>query len=162
MTVRTPLVLGSDGLIQQLQSGDSINVGSTNAPTLRSVLNGEGSTNIIRCAPVYSYAAGTVRRAAATSKTVARVVGLMVDATLNPSATGFIIEDGVQVATTAEWDAVTGDSGGLTYGADYFVSATTGQLTKTPPTTVGQCVTIIGTAISTTELALKIGSPILL
>ena len=40
------------------------------------------------------------------------------------------------VATTAQWDAVAGTTGGLAFGANYFLSAgTAGLLTATAPTT---------------------------
>lgn len=59
------------------------------------------------------------------------------------------------VLTTAQWDARTGDSGGLTAGDYYWLSSTAGGLTKTQPASgYGQCV---GVAESTTVLLVNIG-----
>jgi hypothetical protein len=55
-------------------------------------------------------------------------------------------------ATTGQWDAVTGGSGGLTPGVYYYVSAATaGLLTTTAPTTTGEVVKQAIWAISSTE-----------
>jgi hypothetical protein len=57
--------------------------------------------------------------------------------------------------TTGQWDARTGDSGGLTAGEYYWTSSTAGGLTKTQPTTGAvQC---LGVALSTTVLLVNIG-----
>jgi hypothetical protein len=51
----------------------------------------------------------------------------------------------------------------LTFNTPYYLSPTTaGLMTSTVPTTVGQVVAQIGVAISTTELLVKITTPILL
>ncbi len=51
------------------------------------------------------------------------------------SYAGFTLTQvGLVTLTTAQWDARTGDTGGLTVGADYWLSSTTGGLTKTKPT----------------------------
>ena len=70
------------------------------------------------------------------------------------------------IGTTAQWDAVvTGETGGLTFNSLYFLdSANVGKITTTVPTGAGTGVvnTLIGRAISTTELELNIQQPILL
>lgn len=67
------------------------------------------------------------------------------------------------VLPTAVWDAVTGNVGGLTPGARYFLSdAAPGFLTILPPTTATHCVVYLGAAKSPTELIAQIGNPILL
>lgn len=59
--------------------------------------------------------------------------------------------------TTAQWDARTGGSGGLTPNAVYYLSAATaGQLTTTPPTDPNY-ITPIGFALSATTMMLQIG-----
>jgi hypothetical protein len=76
---------------------------------------------------------------------------------------GNIISAGILVATTIQWDAVAGTTGGLVFGTRYFLDpATVGKMTATPPATTGQCNVLIGIALSTTELELQIASPILL
>lgn len=162
MTLRKPLVVGADGLAQQLQSGDSIDAASTTSQT-RSVTNGESSLAVVIGAPVYAFAADTVKRAQANAKSTSKLAGLGYDVSIAAAAVGFIITSGVLVATTGQWDAVTGGSGGLTFGTYYFVDpANPGKLTSTVPTTVGQCVTLAGVALSTTELELLLREPVLL
>lgn len=59
--------------------------------------------------------------------------------------------------TTAEWDAVTGDTGGLVDGEFYFLSSTAGGLTKVAPTS-GIKQTMLR-AQSSTVVMLMIGEP---
>ena len=162
MALKSPLVIGSDGLPQQLQSGDSISVAASTY-TSRSVTNGEGAAAIVIGAPVYASAADTVKRAQANAKATCKVAGLGLDTTIAAAGVGNIITSGVLVATTAQWDAVAGTTGGLVFNTYYFVDpATVGKITATVPTTVGQCVSLVGLAISTTELELDIQPPTLL
>lgn len=162
MTVRSPVVLGADGLLQQLQSGDTISA-PTNTPSIRSVTNSEGAAALVIGAPVYAFAADGVKRAQANAKATSQVVGVCYDVSIAAAGTGNIATSGVMVATTAQWDAVAGTTGGLTFNTLYFLDpATVGKITSTVPTTVGQCNVLIGRAISTTELELMIETPILL
>lgn len=162
MAVRQPLVIGADGLPQQLQPGDSI-TSSVTTTSVRPVTNGESAAALVFGAPVYTSAAETVKRAQANAKATSRVIGLMYDPTTAAAAIGNVATDGILVGTTAQWDAVTGQTGGLTFNSAYFLDPVTpGKLTTTPPTTAGQCNTLIGTAISTTALDLEIAPPILL
>jgi hypothetical protein len=61
--------------------------------------------------------------------------------------------------TTAQWDAVTGGSGGLTEGDAYYVSDTDGMLTSTAPGGLDS-VTVVGIAQSPTLLLLQIAFPV--
>ena len=54
MTIRSPLVLGADGLAQQLQSGDTISA-SVNTPSIRAVTNSESAAAIIRRLKLHRY-----------------------------------------------------------------------------------------------------------
>lgn len=63
------------------------------------------------------------------------------------------------IATVFFDDSNTGLSG-LTPGATYFLSATAGGVTTTPPTTSGQIVQEIGFAASATVLRVNIQEPI--
>jgi hypothetical protein len=162
MTLRTPVVIGSDGLLQQLQPGDTTQTAAATY-TSRSVTNGEASNAIVIGAPVYASAADTVKRAQANAKATSKLAGLGLDASFAAGATGNIITGGILVATTTQWDAVAGTTGGLTFGTNYFLDpANPGKITSTPPTTVGQCNVLVGIALSTTELELQIEPPILL
>ena len=162
MTIRTPLVLGADGLPQQLQSGDAISSAVT-AVTVRQVTNAEASAALTIGTPVYATAADAVKRAQANAKATSQLAGLCYDNSIAAAGVGNIVSAGILVATTAQWDAVAGTTGGLIFGTRYFLNPTTvGLLTSTVPTTTGQSLTLVGIALSTTELELQIATPILL
>lgn len=156
MAVKKPLVVGSDGRPQQLQSGDSIGSIETGQITLTA------DAALIAGAAVYASAADHVNKARANASGTSRCLGLAAAAISN-GATGTIQVNGIVTLSTAEWDALAGTTGGLTYDSTYYLSpSTAGLLTATCPTTVGQLVVIVGVALSTTELNVKISEPILL
>lgn len=122
--------------------------------------NGEASAIAIGRA-VYVSASGQVRLANANSATTTEVVGIMASVSTAAGASGSVCIAGLEEATTAQWDAVTGQTGGLTFGAKYYLSNTTaGSLTTTAPG-AGHVV-LVGRALSTTKLALNIGPVIAL
>jgi hypothetical protein len=85
------------------------------------------------------------------------VIGLVSDVNIANGANGSIMIGGIFIATTAQWDAVTGDIGGLVTGSRYYLSAATaGLLTATPPSTIGQYIEPIGYALNTTHLKISI------
>jgi hypothetical protein len=126
-------------------------------------MTNDNAGSIVICQPVYTKVNGNVDLARANASGTTEVLGLVHDTSIAASASGNILVDGVLTATTGQWDAVTGDSGGLTPGSIYYLSAATaGNLTKTAPTTVGQYVVRVGRAISATKMDLMIMAPILL
>lgn len=156
MAVKKPLVMGSDGRPQQLQSGDSITAIETGQLSL------VADSALVPGNAIYSSAAGHVDLAKADATGTSKVRGLSLE-TISSTASGQIQTNGVVTLTTGEWDTVAGTTGGLTYNTTYFLSpGTAGLLTATCPTTVGQLVIIVGVALSTTELDLKPTEPILL
>lgn len=162
MATRKPLVIGDDGLPQQLQAADTINVASAQYSS-RAVTNGEGAAAVVIGAPVYASAADTVKRGQANAGATSRIIGLGLDVTIASGASGNIITDGTLVATAAQWDAVAGSIGGLAFGMPYFLDAANpGKITNVAPTTAGQYNMLIGVALSATELELHIDQPILL
>lgn len=109
--------------------------------------------------PVYVSSAGQVSLANANSQSTKDVIGLVFNASINQGATGTIVTAGTIEATTTQWDAVTGQSGGLTAGDRYYLSGNTaGMLTTTPPTS--GYIAPVGIATSTTTLVLNIGTTI--
>ena len=107
--------------------------------------------------PVYVSAAGSVDKAQADALATKDVVGLVVDTSIASSATGDIQTGGLLEATTGQWDAVTGDTGGLTAGAQYFVDPdTAGMLTDTNLISAGDFIAPVGIALSTTEMIIAI------
>jgi hypothetical protein len=112
---------------------------------------------IIIGTPVYVSATGSVDKAQADAAATKDVVGLVVDTSIASSATGDIQTGGLLEATTGQWDAVTGDAGGLTAGTQYFVDPdTAGMLTDTAPIVAGDFVCAVGIALSTTEMIIAI------
>jgi hypothetical protein len=161
MAIKKPLVLGTNGLPQQLQSGDTIAVPTSQTNTM-AMSNAEASALVIGT-PVYNQAAGAVKKAQANATGTARVMGLVADASIAAAASGAIATDGVLTATTTQWDAVTGETGGLTFGAIYFLDpANAGKLTRTVPSTAGQLVVKVGIALSSVDFLVEIEPEILL
>lgn len=162
MATRLPLVIGADGLPQQLQPGDSISA-PTNAPSLRSASNGETTAALPFGTPVYAFSGTAVKRGQANAKATSKIIGLVYDASIATGANGSVAQGGILTGSTAQWDAVAGTSGGLAVGAFYFLDATNpGKLTATAPSTAGQVNVCIGSALSSTELEVDIELPILL
>lgn len=155
MAVFPPLVIGTSGLIQNLQAGDNIGVQSeTGQISLIAV------ATVVPGAPVYSSSATQFTKAQANAGSTAKVLGLAA-AGITAAAAGIIQVNGILTLSTAQWDAITSGTGGLTFGANYFLSATTaGLLTTTAPSTVGQYNSFVGDAISTTSMRLDPQRPI--
>lgn len=150
MAIRKPLVIVA-GQVQQLQAGDSIA-----NPITVSQVNDEAGALVI-CTPVYNDAADGVKKAQANAANTSKVLGLAADVTVATGQPANIQTGDVMVATTAQWDAVAGTSGGLGFGVDYYLDpATAGKLTSTPTVTVGQYLVRIGRGISATELDIRI------
>ncbi len=105
---------------------------------------------------VYVSGAAAVNLANANASGTVRAIGLVADTSIANGAVGNIATEGTVTATTTQWDAVTGQTGGLTSGARYFLSNTTaGALTTTAPTS--GYVVQVGIALSTTKIKLSIG-----
>jgi len=143
MALKVPLVLYS-GLPGQLQSSDTLAVPSISAGVVVQQTNDEAGAIVIG-APVYNDVNDGVKKGKADASGTSSIIGLVAQASIS----------GVLTATTGQWDAIMGTSGGLTKGVRYFLSAATAGLgTSTAPTTTGQYVVLLGIAISTTELHL--------
>lgn len=156
MAIKKPLVV-TNGQVQQLQSGDSVE-----HPGLYNRVNSNAGAIVIG-QPVYVDGAGSVDLAQADALATADVLGLVFDTSIASAASGGLLTDGRLVATTGEWDVVTGQVGGLTAGSTYFLdAATVGMLTTTAPVAVGEVVAPVGKALSTTELEINIDHTILL
>lgn len=152
MAVRKPLTI-VNGQIERLQPGDSIDLGNTVSKD-----NMSGST-IPKCTPVYVSSGNMVPAQADAQATVA-VAGLVDDDTTNNSS-GNIVTDGVFEALPADWDAVTGQTGGLTVGADYWLDANTaGMLTTNAPDADGDFVKKVGHALTATQMDVEIGQTV--
>lgn len=155
MAVRKPLVQIA-GQVQQLQAGDSIA-----HPGLNNHTNNNAGAIVIG-QPVYSDGAG-VDLAQADALATAEVLGLVAETSIAAATPGAIQSSGKLTATTGEWDTVTGQVGGLTPTAKYFLDPTTaGMLTTTAPSVDGEVVAAVGVASSTTDMEINIDQTILL
>jgi hypothetical protein len=153
MTVKKPLVITA-GQIEQLQAGDRLDLSNSATKT-----NNTGNALVIGT-PVYVNGAN-VLLARANAQSTIRVAGLVADVSAPDAGPVTVIVDGVVTATTGQWDTITGQTGGLTPGADYWLSAATaGKLVSTAPTTDGEFVVPVGHALSATEFELEVGRPV--
>lgn len=159
MSGRKPLVIVG-GEIEQLQSGDYLSVPISGVNEVIQTNDEAGA--IVIGAPVYNDAADGVKKAIATTSAASIVLGLVTDVSITNGATGSIAVSGVLTASTAQWDAVAGTTGGLTFGTRYYLDVTAGKISATAPSTVGQYVVEIGIALSTTELKINILKRVLL
>lgn len=137
-------------VVQVASAGGGGGGGSANV-----TFSAEFAQTALICSPVYISGAGTVSLAQANSSGTYRVVGLATSSVTAPNSASVQVA-GVLSATTAQWDAVAGTSGGLTPGAVYWLSPSTpGGLTSTAPVTLGEYLVSIGEALSSTSLLLN-------
>ena len=145
-----------DGEIGQLRAGDTLDITASSNQQFSAQNSNIAAITIGQ--PVYIAAADTVDLALADAKATSGVIGLVSDASIDSSAVGTILTDGI--LTSTDWMAVVG-AATLTVGSVYFLSdVDAGTLTTTAPTTTGSFVTRVGTAISTTTLEVTISRPI--
>lgn len=154
MALVKPLVLTASGQIAQIQSGDTLNAAVQEADAIALTNSATGAIAFGRA--VYVSAANSFALAQANASATKQVLGLVKDASVAASAVGNVQTDGVITGTTAQWDSVSGQTGGLTPNAIYYLSATTaGAITATPPSATGQYLVPIGVALSTTSLDIR-------
>lgn len=159
MSAARKALVQNAGQIQQLQAGDFLD----NTALASSKRTNDNAGSIVICSPVYVKSNGHVDLAKADASATSRAFGLVLDTSIATTVSGYIQAEGILTATTGQWDAVAGTSGGLAAGTVYYLSAATaGLLTATPPSTVGQSIVEIGQALSTTELKITPSRPILL
>ena len=148
MATRKALIF-VNGELQQLPQGDTLDVTSGG---IRLDI-GRTNTNaglIVIGQVVYPTSDTEVDLARANVAGTSDAIGLVASTSIAASAVGNIVVKGILEATTGEWDAVTGDVGGLTFNTEYFVDNTTpGKITSTPPGS--GFIVRLGHAISTTK-----------
>ena len=121
---------------------------------VESMTNGNAGAVVIGRV-VYASGDNTFNVANANNITTAKAIGLMTSVTTASGAAGNVAVAGVVTATTGQWDVVSGQSGGLTTGATYYLSnSTAGAITTTAPTT--GILAPIGIALSPTKLKIDI------
>jgi hypothetical protein len=161
MSIRLPLVI-VNGQVQQLQNGDTI-VAASATFDARTATNAETTAPLTAGTPIYTSGSAAVKRAEANDVATSEAIGIWMDASTAPAASGVYAAGGVAVVTTAQWDVVTGGTGGLTSGSKYYLDPSgPGKLTLTAPTAPGQLVVLVGRALSPTDLELSLTASILL
>lgn len=135
--------------------------GGNNIPNLNtpgsSLVNEEAGACLLGT-PVYSSSGVGFKKGNGNAVGTSDLLGILF-ADIASGATGIVATSGEVTGTTAQWDAVTGQTGGLTAGASYFLDvATAGKLTTTPPST-GFLVKV-GQAISPTKFVVRVGQRI--
>jgi len=107
---------------------------------------------------VYSNLTGALLLARADAYPNSASLGLLLDG----MSSGFIARaraTGTMTLTTVQWDAVTGGAGGLTPGSIYWLSdSVLGRITTTAVSSGFRC--LIGRAIDSTKMALRVEEPI--
>lgn len=149
MTLRKPLVLDDSCEPQELQPGDTIDVQpdtidrtftSTAVPGQVQYIDGGGSVDLAQADAV-----GT------------SVPFGFAQAGVLAAATGTVVLDGSFALTTVQWDVVTGQVGGLTPGAQYYLDPNVAgnilpQAGIAAALTTGEYCVRVGQAMSTTEM----------
>lgn len=122
-----------------------------------------GANDIPPGSPVYCLSAGQVAKAKADALSTAKVLALATETIPEDNGSGVTQTDGRLTLTTSQWDAITGQSGGLTACSKYYLDpATAGRLTTTAPSADGQILSPVGTAESSTVFEISIGTRIAL
>lgn len=105
---------------------------------------------------------GHVVPASADSASTTTVTGLAITAGVVGDRVK-VQTQGTLTLTTAQWDAITGGSGGLVHGLTYFLSpADPGQLVDAEPTTPGDFSVQVGIGLSPTDMLIQIAPATLL
>ncbi len=153
MAERRPLV-EITGEVQELPLGD-------NLPSSADILTRTTVSAFAAGQVGYVAGAGTVELARADAAGTSDAFAFAL-AAIGAASAGQFIANGVITLTTGEWDVVTGQVGGLTASAKYWLDPTTvGNMTTTAPSTSGQYVVELGEALSPTEMHVRIRRRIL-
>lgn len=160
MTAHRPLVYIA-GKTYRLPAGDTLDAPASEVDVVS--LTNAAATALVIGTPVYVSGANACQPARANASGTADVIGFIRDGSVAAAGSATVQTDGILTATTAEWDAVAGTTGGLTPNADYYLSSTTaGKITSTSPDSTGTISVRVGKAIAPTILEISIRSPVYL
>jgi len=136
-------------------------VASTSTDT-SAYMNTNGESYYLNVGLPVSTVNGQLKRGDAGSEALSFIQGI-VTVGGSPTNNTTVQSDGVVNLTTTQWDAVTGQVGGLTPSARYYLGVQPGpELTTTPTLSLGTHLVAIGRAASPTEMVLRIQPPILI
>lgn len=134
-----------------------VTAGSAVEASTQVAMTNANAGSLVIGTPVYVSVGGSVNKADAGATSTTKVIGLVADSAIATTASGNVAVAGILTATTGQWDAVTGQTGGLTAGATYFLSAgTEGTLSTTAASGAGEYVAAVGIALSSTKLKIQI------
>jgi len=128
-------------------------------PALISAPNGDVVPLIVGTPIIFS--ATQFVRGAANALATSNVVGLVSTAGV-VGAIVVVQVIGALTLTTAQWDLVSGQVGGLTPDVCYFLSVSSGLISTTAPVNPTETVVEVGHALSPTIMLVRATSPILL
>lgn len=156
MAIRKALVLDDDLRVREIGNGDTLEI-TGSVSTVLSAENTQGTT-ITRLDVVYTKSDGSVALARANASATTEVTGLVRDTSIADQAVGFIQTNGIIEAETTDWDAITGQTSGLTPGSYYVLDPdVAGQMLPRSSASVsaGEFVSVVGKAVSATEFKIE-------
>lgn len=120
------------------------------------LLEAEAGDTLVAGELVYADVTSKWRKAKADATATARAYGFIVNG-VTATFAGLALNAGQLELLTTEWDAVSGETGGLTPGVQYFLSnATAGRITKdTASLTTGFRVPV-GKAVTVARMAVQV------
>lgn len=152
-TIRPVYIDTTTGELTRAGVNDSL----ANEVDFLTVQNESGGSLVIGTPIYFTGTANEVDNAKADALATARVAGLVSDVSIADASPGGALTNGRLTATTTQWDAITGQTGGLTPGDKYYLDpATAGKLTATPPSADGQVMAPIGQAVSSTVMSVDV------
>ena len=86
-----------------------------------------------------------------------KVMGLVATNIIEAGGAGIIALLGKISGSTTQWDSITGQAGGLTPNANYFLDIVGGMITNSAPLDRAAFLCPIGSALSETVLNINIG-----
>lgn len=112
--------------------------------------------------PVYEKTtANNIDKAQGNAIATSFVLGLTIASYAAAVTTCIVRTTGPLALTTAQWDAITGQTGGLSLGVIYYLdTATAGKLTTSPVDAAGNFLVPVGKSLSTTTMVLDINRPV--
>jgi hypothetical protein len=151
-----------DGILQQLTdtkqkgwiSWSVVNDAEEPPPSSFRTVNGD-NVSLPSGTPVTSVS-GSIRRASTATTQQATVIGIVVIGA-DPGQSMYVQSTGL--VNVDDWSGVTSTEQPLLPSNDYYLGSTPGTLTTTPDTSEGVPVTLIGRALSATQLDLSSGLP---
>lgn len=151
-----PVVLLPGNRMGGVPSGGILNAAVAGKETAE--MENSSGGNITWLQTVYVKSDGTVAPARANASGTAEAAGLVAQPTIANEAEGTIQTNGRIEADTEDWDAVTGQTGGLSPGKFYILSPdTAGQMIPIDSDTItaGQYITVVGKALTTTAFKIE-------